>query len=1262
MVSKDKADKAKQTRGVAKRARLVLKLCCTAFWLLTLFSAYGFCDDCTDSGTCEKAPNNIDGATGIAAAVAAIGIVAATRHMRSPETNDDDAEPVPLDVDNGKGAAGATTKDRAVTGPIERTELQGGLAGLIDQVNPLSPHSADDLPMPPTTPNVPLREDPWQNVGVPTDLAGPLFPQSAEDLAMPPTTPTILLGEDSAEDSEPDEGLKVPDITELRKNYRPDASPTVPSGEGSPQNSGPDEMLKVPDITELRKNYRPDASPSVPPGEGPPKDFAPDEGPHEDPLDKWPRLVPVIDEEDRRHLDIDEADPPRPHVDPDIRGDREKAIRDGMVDKAKVDGSEAETGSGSGWGDHPHTQGRPGTGDPNAVQGSDAEDPNAQRPTYSEDREKAIRVGMVDKTNASDSDQPSANEAAPSLRTVASDFSKGLNQPPADFETYPDDVKGLWEKVKAGDSDAREQWKSIMGTIESAAQNRAGRAQAEADLKQAEDTGDFRDAAQRDITVPGMELISSAGAKLVWGDETQTLAQLDPPKADEFWAGFRESLDKANWTESTLKTLGMVGDAFVDTIKGTVNSVNALPGETEKLLQGLSVDQILPSLQTAYHESSIGKVVDLLSDPKNDSFAILRELPSSIAEQFSEKSDYYQAHPEELRADLSHFAGNTLAQAAMAKGMEAAGGLGKVGGPGEPPLAGEGLLEPEIPRPPVEPPPAEAHGVSTGERPLTETSAVGEKSVVHDTGLKPSGVSMTAAGEEGPRPQTRTGDSVGGIASVPVESPHEAGVPEHAMAGGREEPSAGRTPQAPGSSGAGGGAESTPHEAGENIPPKAPPETPADKPVARDHAPEATTGPKRVEDPHADHPQTQQLPPGEHKYGFDPEKAPVEQTDKYTPKDHEVAARAELSRAETQEVPRNELDQKAASGQQKPRWLSKGISREELGSPAPELTAEEKAAWEKDVNADHEKWRAEAAEAEARGEDPVEKKLQDLKYKFLPREVDVPEGRWSKGISPEELASPVRKPTPEEMAAWEKEINEAAKQPFSELEKRGYGLNEPGQPDRLVDAKGETTDLSAGRPKSIPSEGASRGALKATETRIRKPQASEISDGGMTPPPDPTSVPPAANQATFPGSKAEPPGTPKVQAQPIELPGKGAGPGAPAEIVAKYADAVDQAREAAGGPAGSCEKAKLSLQNQLGADEAKSASYRVGNGEKAFDHEVVVTNDGHIIDPVARQAIERGLTTERELKSLGLMKAVNDGVFTDRQWQVFRGLGGRGRH
>lgn len=45
----------------------------------------------------------------------------------------------------------------------------------------------------------------------------------------------------------------------------------------------------------------------------------------------------------------------------------------------------------------PQTQERPGTGNPHAVQGSDHEDPNAKRPTFSEEREKALREGVVRK-------------------------------------------------------------------------------------------------------------------------------------------------------------------------------------------------------------------------------------------------------------------------------------------------------------------------------------------------------------------------------------------------------------------------------------------------------------------------------------------------------------------------------------------------------------------------------------------------------------------------------------------------------------------------------------------------------------------------------------------------------------------------------------------------------------------------------------------------------------------------------------------------
>src|SRR5262249_2884519 len=59
------------------------------------------------------------------------------------------------------------------------------------------------------------------------------------------------------------------------------------------------------------------------------------------------------------------------------------------------------------------------------------------------------------------------------------------------------------------------------------------------------------------------------------------------------------------------------------------------------------------------------------------------------------------------------------------------------------------------------------------------------------------------------------------------------------------------------------------------------------------------------------------------------------------------------------------------------------------------LTPEEQTAWQESVNNDHTNMQREFAEAQARGEDPVEARMQELKYKFLPKEVEVPAGRRS---------------------------------------------------------------------------------------------------------------------------------------------------------------------------------------------------------------------------------------------------------------------------
>jgi hypothetical protein len=115
--------------------------------------------------------------------------------------------------------------------------------------------------------------------------------------------------------------------------------------------------------------------------------------------------------------------------------------------------------------------------------------------------------------------------------------------------------------------------------------------------------------------------------------------------------------------------------------------------------------------------------------------------------------------------------------------------------------------------------------------------------------------------------------------------------------------------------------------------------------------------------------------------------------------------------------------------------------------------------------------------------------------------------------------------------------------------------------------------------------------------------------------------------------------------------------GAPPAAQKKYGAAIARARENAGGEAGACEAAKESLMQDSDVSDASHKTEWVGRGPNRFQHEIVISKEGYVLDPVAKQAIVRGLTTETQLKMRGLWGAVEKGIFTPEQWARFKALG-----
>src|ERR1700676_3131127 len=77
----------------------------------------------------------------------------------------------------------------------------------------------------------------------------------------------------------------------------------------------------------------------------------------------------------------------------------------------------------------------------------------------------------------------------------------------------------------------------------------------------------------------------------------------------------------------------------------------------------------------AYQDSGLKDVMDAATDP--DVLNKVADLPGQITDQIgtaiSNNVDYYSAHPDQLRQELGHFAGNVLFQALTAKATEIAG-------------------------------------------------------------------------------------------------------------------------------------------------------------------------------------------------------------------------------------------------------------------------------------------------------------------------------------------------------------------------------------------------------------------------------------------------------------------------------------------------------------------------------------------------------------------------------------------------------------
>ena len=66
----------------------------------------------------------------------------------------------------------------------------------------------------------------------------------------------------------------------------------------------------------------------------------------------------------------------------------------------------------------------------------------------------------------------------------------------------------------------------------------------------------------------------------------------------------------------------------------------------------------------------------------------------------------------------------------------------------------------------------------------------------------------------------------------------------------------------------------------------------------------------------------------------------------------------------------------------------------------------------------------------------------------------------------------------------------------------------------------------------------------------------------------------------------------------------------------------------------------------------------VGEGPHRFQHEIVISEEGYILDPVADQIIDNGVADRATLDRMGLLPAVEKGIFTPEQWARVKALKG----
>jgi hypothetical protein len=333
--------------------------------------------------------------------------------------------------------------------------------------------------------------------------------------------------------------------------------------------------------------------------------------------------------------------------------------------------------------------------------------------------------------------------------------------------------------------------------------------------------------------------------KLDWADEwNKTALAIGKETGKQFDAGVKYVKDTASGAR---QLAGMHGDEVIGTAKeiGREVAESKIVKESRQLVAGYSTEEALGQLKQL--RGAIGeahdKVTDRIADAINDPAGAAKSFGEAVTTGVDDAKtavagllkSFWRSDPEEVREKLAVVpveAGKQIILTATGEGaMAVAGKLDKViearrvaqkmeaGAealeavvgegrplaprvPGEAPKKAPNVREPAPkapgtgeapsgtpakPQPTPDPAaPGRTRGVASTEPPATQTSAVGAKSVTHDTGLKPSGNTMTTGTEGGPRPQTTTGDPAGVGGRVPGEGSQR--VREPAMAGAPKSP------------------------------------------------------------------------------------------------------------------------------------------------------------------------------------------------------------------------------------------------------------------------------------------------------------------------------------------------------------------------------------------------------------------------------------------------------------------------------------------